>query len=224
LSAINNYCTRQLTPAEIAAGEHRNFVGGLWHEIGALQFEFLLRQGLLPSHKLVDIGCGALRCGVPIIRYIEEGNYYGLDINASLIEAGKCELTRERLNAKKPTLLVNDKFEIDRFGVSFDFAIAQSVFTHLDRNLILSCMVEARKVLTAGGKFFCSFFQAPGPAHIAPIQHQPGGAVTNSDRDPFHYSFCEMESLAETAGFSANLIGQWGHPRDLQMLQLSIVQ
>jgi ubiquinone/menaquinone biosynthesis C-methylase UbiE len=224
VNAINNYYTRQLTPEEIAAGEHRNFVGGLWHEIGALQFEFLLRQGLLPFHKLVDIGCGALRCGVPIIRYLEEGNYYGLDINASLIEAGKCELTKGGLTAKCPKLLVNDKFEIDRFGVSFDFAIAQSVFTHLDMNLIVRCLVETRKILTSGSKFFCTFFLAPWPGHIAPIEHQPGGVITNYDRDPFHYSVREMEWLAETAGFSAKLIGQWGHPRNLQMLQLSIVQ
>jgi len=221
---MNNYFTRQLTPAEIAAGEHRNFVGGLWREIGALQFEFLLREGLLPFHKLMDIGCGALRCGIPIIRYLKEGNYYGLDFNASLIEAGNCELAKEGLTAKRAKLVVNDKFEIDSFGVCFDFAIAQSVFTHLDGDLILRCLVETRKVLNPGGKFFCTFFLAPWPRHHAPIQHQPGGVITKFDRDPFHYSFREMESLAETAGFSAKLIGEWGHPRNLQMLQLSIAQ
>ena len=222
VSAINNYYSRQLTPAQIAAGEHRNFVGGLWHEIGALQFEFLLQKGLRPCHKLVDIGCGALRCGVPIIRYLEEGNYYGLDINASLIEAGKFELAKAGLTAKYPTFLVNDKFGIDRFGISFDFAIAQSVFSHLDMNLIIQCLAETRKVLTSSSKFFCTFFLAPWPGHTAPIQHQPGGVITNSNRDPFHYSFSEMERLAGAAGFSANLIGRWGHPRSLQMLQLSI--
>jgi len=224
VSTIKNYYTRQLTPDEIAMGEHRNFVGGLWHDIGALQLEFLIGQGLLPFHKLVDIGCGALRCGIPIIQYLEKGNYYGLDFNLSLIEAGKGELAKEDLTAKSPQLLVNDKFELDRFGVSFDFAIAQSVFTHLDMNLIVRCLMETRKVLTSGSKLFCSFFLAPWPGHIAPIQHQPGGVVTNFDCDPFHYSFREMEWLAETAGFSAKLIGHWGHPRNLQMLQLSIAQ
>ena len=189
-----------------------------------MQFEFLLKQGLLPSHKLVDIGCGPLRCGIPIIRYLEEDNYCGLDINASLIEAGKYELAKAGLTAKCPKLLVNDKFEIDRFGISFDFAIAQSVFTHLDMNLIVRCLAETRKVLTSGSKFFCTFFLAPWPGHIAPIQHQPGGVVTNYDCDPFHYSFREMKWLAETAGFTAKLIGEWGHPRNLQMLQLSIAR
>ena len=222
MSAINSYYTRQLTRKEIAAGEHRNFVGGMWHEIGALQFEFLLRQGLLPGHKMIDIGCGALRCGIPIIGYLEPGNYFGLDINASLIEAGKYELGDAGLTHKQPKLLVDDRFELERFREMFDFAIAQSLFTHLDMNLIVRCLMEARKVLHSDSKCFVSFFLAPCPGHIAPIQHKRGGIVTNFDSDPFHYSLCEMQWLAKTAGFSAELIGEWNHPRNLQMLQLTV--
>lgn len=223
MGAMNEFYTRQLTPEEIAAGEHRKFVGGLWNEIGALQFNFLLKEGLLPSHKLVDIGCGALRCGIPIIRYLDEGNYYGLDINASLIEAGKSEIAKEGLTAKCPTLLVNDRFELSCFAVLFDYAIAQSLFTHLDRELIRRCLIESRKVLTSRGKLFCTFFQAPEPKHGRPLRHKPGGVVTYFDRDPFHYSFSEIEALAKSAGFLSCLRGQWEHPRDLRMIQLSPV-
>ena len=218
---INDYYERQLTPEEIAAGEHKSFVGGLWHEIGALQFEFLRQHGLRPGHKLVDIGCGALRCGVPIVRYLDDGNYYGLDINASLIEAGKHELRNEGLASKKTQLLVNDKFEIGRFGTAFDFAIAQSLLTHLDMNLILRCFIEVQRILKSDGKFFATFFLAPSPGHIASITHHPGEVVTNFDSDPFHYSFREIEWLAEVSGLSARLIGDWDHPRDQKMIELS---
>ena len=224
MKPVNQYYARQLTPEEIAAGAHRDFVGGLWDEIGALQFGFLLKQGLSPQHTLVDIGCGSLRCGLPIIRYLDEGNYYGLDINASLIEAGMHELGKEGLTSKQPHLLVNDKFELSRFGTSFDFAIAQSVFTHLDMNLIVRCLVEVRKILKSGGKFYATFFLAPSPAHIMPIKHEPGGIITNFDTDPFHYSFRELEWLAAIAGFSARLIGDWNHPRSQKMLELSVTQ
>jgi hypothetical protein len=98
---INSYYDLQLTPEEILAGEHRPLVGGLWSEIGQLQFEFLRRNGLLPVHKLLDAGCGALRCGIPIIKYLNPGNYYGLDINESLIAAGKHELEQEGLTGKR---------------------------------------------------------------------------------------------------------------------------
>ena len=219
---INDYYERQLTPKEIADGQHRNFVGGLWHEIGKLQLEFLIAHGLRPHHRLVDVGCGALRCGVPIVRFLDSSNYYGLDINESLIEAGKRELEKEELTNKHAQLLVNDNFEIHRFGTSFDFAIAQSVLTHLDMNLIIRCFAEVRRVLKGDAKFFATFFQAPSPAHISPIKHDPGEVISNFDRDPFHYSFAEMEWLAGIAGLSARLIGDWNHPRNQKMLELSI--
>jgi len=221
MKAINSYYVRQLTAAEIAAGEHRNFVGGLWQEIGDLQFEFLMRNGLAAHHTLIDVGCGALRCGIPIIRYLDCGNYFGLDINSSLIEAARFELANEGLTNKHPQLLVNEKFDFARFGVYFDFAIAQSVFTHLDAKLITECLIELHKVLKPDGKFFATFFQAPSAGHAEPIRHEPDGVVTNFDADPFHFSFSELDQLAAIAGFSARLIGDWNHPRGQQMLELS---
>lgn len=221
MKAINNYYVRQLTAEEISAGEHRNFVGGLWQEIGDLQFQFLLRNGLAAHHTLIDIGCGALRCGTPIIRYLDCGNYFGLDINSSLIEAAWSELAHEGLTNKQPQLLVNEKFDFAHFGVHFDFAIAQSVFTHLNAKLITQCLVELHKVLKPDGKFFATFFPAPSAGHTEPIRHEPESVVTNFDVDPFHFSFSELDELAASSGFSARLIGDWNHPRGQQMLELS---
>jgi SAM-dependent methyltransferase len=217
---VNDYW-RQSTADEIAAGQHKDFVGGMWDEIGDLQIGFLKARGLSPGHRLVDIGCGSLRGGVRCVSYLDRGNYYGLDINASLIEAGREELVRSGLTGKQPNLLVNDKFEMSRFGVSFDYAIAVSVFTHLYMNHIARCLVEARKVLKPGGKLFATFFESPSSLHVEPIAHDPKGVVPNYDADPFHYSFAGIERLAETAGLSAEHVGDWGHPRDQRMLCFS---
>ena len=221
LRGVNQYW-RQLTAAEIAAGEHRGFVGGMWDEIGNLQMEFLKAEGLLPHHRLVDIGCGSLRGGVRFISYLDRGNYHGLDINASLIEGGKKELAQEGLTDKRPNLLVEDKFKMSRFGVTFDYAIAISVFTHLYMNHIARCLAEVRKVLEPGGKLFATFFEAPSPLHLEPIKHEPGGHVTKFDANPFHYSFSEIRWLSEAAGLELWYLGDWGHPRDQQMLCFSL--
>ncbi len=74
------------------------------------------------------------------IRYLEPGRYYGVDINASLMAAGQKELERENLLVKRPNLSVNDQFEFSRFGRTFDYAIAVSVFTHLPMNHIIRCL------------------------------------------------------------------------------------
>ena len=220
LKGVNQYW-QQLTAEEIAAGEHRDFVGGMWDEIGNLQMEFLKAQGLLPHHRLVDIGCGSLRGGVPFVRYLDRGNYYGFDVNASLIEAGRRELAQSGLAGKGPNLLVEDKFRMTRFRVSFDYAVAQSVFTHLYMNHIARCLAEAKKVLKPEGKLFATFFEAPSPVHLEPVEHEPGGVVTSFDADPFHYSFSEIERLAEAAALSVEYLGDWGHPRDQRMLCFS---
>lgn len=42
---------------------HREYVGGMWDEIGKLQFNFLLSRGLRPEHVFLDIACGPLGGG-----------------------------------------------------------------------------------------------------------------------------------------------------------------
>ena len=53
---------------------------GQWEEHRCFQIAFLREQGLKPSHKILEIGCGPLTGGIPIIRYLEPNNYFGLDI------------------------------------------------------------------------------------------------------------------------------------------------
>lgn len=216
--AENDYA-RQLTDAEIASGEHRKFVGGMWEEIGLLQFEFLKKMGLMPGHRLVDIGCGCMRAGVYLVPYLENRRYHGVDINASLIDAGRKELKKDPGNAGKlPDLRVNDQFDIVQFGVQFDYALATSVFTHLYINHICRCLVQVKNTLAPGGRFFATFFLAPGSLHLETIRQEPGGVVTHFDQDPFHYSLAEMEAFAGWAGLSVKYVGDWGHPRQQKML------
>lgn len=154
-----NQYGRQLTDAEISSGEHRQFVGGMWEEIGSLQFEFLKKSGLTPRHHLIDIGCGCLRGGVYFVPYLEEHRYYGIDINASLIEAGKKELSKNAGNInKQPDLRVTDQFDMAQFAVQFDYAVAVSVFTHLYANHIGRCLVEVKEWLQGANSSRRSFW------------------------------------------------------------------
>lgn len=214
----NNYW-RQLTPEHIAAGQHRAFIGGMWDELGELQLAFMKEQGLKPSHRLLDVGCGALRGGLRFIDYLDPGNYYGLDLNASLIEAGKVELERAGLSDNNPNLLVTEAFEAGSFGTRFDYALAVSLFTHLPLNQIGRCLVRVREVLKSEAVFYASFFEAPSPLYLDPIGHEPGGVTTYYDADPYHQSFREMRWLAKRADLSVERIGEWGHPRGQRMLR-----
>lgn len=67
---------------------HRDYVGGLWDEIGQLQFSFLLDKGLQPDSFLLDIACGSLRLGVKAIPYLRPSHYLGIEKESGLVKAG----------------------------------------------------------------------------------------------------------------------------------------
>ena len=217
MDLMNPYA-RQLTADEISSGEHRHAVGGLWDEMGKLQCDFLVARGLLPEHKFIDVGCGALRGGVHFVKYLASGNYYGLDVNSSLIEAGRREIEAAGLSARKVDLLVNDRFELCRFNVKFDYGIAQSLFSHLPLNHIICCLVQVKRVLAPRGSFFATYFEAAESAHLGTIVHTPGGIRSTYVADPFHYSFEEMSMAAKFADLAIERIGDWAHPRAQKML------
>ena len=60
---------------------HRTYVGGLWDELGLLQFQFLLEMGLKPSDCLFDIGCGSLRGGRHFIKYLYNSLFLKITTN-----------------------------------------------------------------------------------------------------------------------------------------------
>ncbi len=219
MEGINRY-SRELSSDEIADGKHRFEVGGMWDEVGPLQLEFLRGQGLLPADTLVDIGCGPMRGGIHFVRYLDDGNYYGIDINESLITAGIEELRAAGLESKHAHLAVTGDFDAQQFGIKFDYVIAISLFTHLYANHIVRCMKRVREVMAPGTKFYASFFGAPSSGHLEPITHVPR-ITSHFDSDPFHQSVDELAYMAKVAGLEMAVIGDWGHPRRQQMALFS---
>ena len=129
------YDSNSKIAAQVAAGQHRAVVGSLWEELGDLQIKFLISQGMRPSHTLLDVGCGCLRLGVKAIPYLQRGNYFGIDNNASLLQAGmNVELQQINLKGALPEgrLFILPDFEFQKLGKKFDFLIAQSLFSHFE--------------------------------------------------------------------------------------------
>jgi SAM-dependent methyltransferase len=174
----------------------------MWEPIGRRQLEFLMEHGLQPNHYLVDIGCGSLRAGVHLIRYLDSGHYAGMDIDPRLIKAGWRELEQANLADRQPTLIVDGQFDLGRFRRKFDFALAQSVFTHLPFNPIVRCLREVEQVLTPGGRFYATFNQ------------QQGSRLEGmTDQDPFRYDPDLFRWAVEGSSLDFELLGLWGHPR-----------
>ena len=169
---------------------HRRTIGNMpyWDRLGKAQLDYLIGHGLQPGHSVLDIGCGPLRAGIHFIRYLEPDRYAGVDKRADVLEeAQRLELSEEERDEKRPVLMAMEHFEFERLGRSFDFAIAQSVFTHLDLNRITRCLMKAEQVLVPGGSFFATIFENPdGKWNLDDIEQSETG-TTHFDRDVYHY-------------------------------------
>ena len=128
----------------------------IWDEVAEWQLAALKEVGLLPRHKFLDFGCGALRLGLSAIDYLDEGNYYGIDAYAPYIEIGK-KLTQVAGVSKKYSVLASKDFEFEKFDARFDFGNAQSVFTHMSGDECDRCMAALKKAMVPGGKFFFTY-------------------------------------------------------------------
>ncbi|MBK5307519.1 MAG: class I SAM-dependent methyltransferase [Frankiaceae bacterium] len=201
---------------------HRARAGGLWDEIGRLQFEFLIGQGLKPHHQFLDVGCGPLRGGVHFVRFLDVGNYCGVDANQEMLAAGRAELALASVDDRSPDLRCDATFELGSFERLFDFGLAQSVFTHLPLNSIMRCLVAVSRVLVPGGRFYATFFENPyGRLHLAPVlQPRTDGQPqqTYPDRDPYHYDARVFAWACEGTDLEVTVLGDWAHPRNQKML------
>lgn len=138
-------------------------IGSLWEEVGQLQIDYLVAHGLMPEHRLFDLGCGTLRAGRHLVRYLDADRYTGMDMSSEAIASARTLVREEGLSDKAPTLIRNATGNLEfkeLAGRRFDVVLAQSVFTHLLEEHIDECFRHIDRVLAPGGRFFFTYAEA----------------------------------------------------------------
>lgn len=188
---------------------HRLYVGGRWGEIGRLQFEFMLAQGLKPEHVFLDIGCGSFRGGIHFIPYLDKGHYLAVDKEEELVRRGvDRELGRDLLEQKLPEVVITGDFQFSKLSKVPDYSLSVSLFTHLSSADIMLCMKNLRGFVRPGHCYYATFFE--GKRNSAkPVSHS---------LDHFEYTRDTMERFGLEHAWEPRYIGAWNHPRDLMMM------
>ena len=97
-----------------------------------IEKSFLINQGLLPTHKFVDYGCGSLRLGKEIIPYLNKGNYIGLDMTNHFYDLGKELIKKNVLKQKRPVFrTINEKSITQIKNEGIDFLMSNAVLYHV---------------------------------------------------------------------------------------------
>jgi SAM-dependent methyltransferase len=172
--------------------------------IAAMTFNLLTTLGLRQHHSLLDVGCGSLRIGRLLIPYLNRGKYFGVEPNEWLVKEGiKRELGEALLQIKHPTFFFSDSPEtIAQAKVSFDFALAQSIFSHCGLDLIQNWLSAISHSLAEGGALVATFL--PGE------QDSPTRGWVYPEC--VNYRPPTMRRAAAEAGLRFEIL-DWKHPR-----------
>lgn len=133
----------------------------LWQSKRDSQIRFLRSVGLKPHHYLLDLGCGTLRGGIPLIAYLEEAHYFGFDVRENVIHEARKELRECNLGQKSPTLCFHDSVLKFRPDQKFQYAWAYSVLIHLVDEVLDDVMETLSSLLATDGRFYANVLLGP---------------------------------------------------------------
>ena len=111
---------------------------------------------------------------------------------------------------KEPEFVISSDFEFQKFSKAPNFAIANSLFSHLIEPDIMRCLINLRKFCEAGTKFYATYFLKTAEKENPPISH---------DHKSFFDTVSQMENFGVLANWQPNYIGEWNHPRGQVLME-----
>ncbi len=130
--------------------------GDIWKSKREFQFNFLINQNLKEKHYLLDIGCGTLRGGIPLIDYLDIGHYFGMEARDYVLDEGKKELSEAGLEWKQPTLLCSPDISQQRIDRKFDFIWTFSVLIHMTDEILEDTLKLVQEQLSDTGVMYAN--------------------------------------------------------------------
>lgn len=185
----------------LGSAEDRHALVGspeLWRMKREFQVAFLKSRGLGPGDWLLDLGCGTLRGGIPLIAYLEAGHYAGVESRAKVLAEGRKELREAGLEHKGPVLRVSDDLAGLNLGRNYDVVWAFSVLIHMTDAILREAMGFASRHMHPGSSFYANVNIGDAKARSwqgFPVMTRPIGFY---------------ESEAERAGMRVEVVGMLG--------------
>jgi ABC-type polysaccharide/polyol phosphate transport system ATPase subunit len=162
---------------------------------GAWMFDFLEREGVRPSDRVLHLGDASVAVTERWRSFLEEHHYVRPVNDASL-------------------------FALGPEAGAFDVAIADFVFPLRPFNTVARSIASVVRRLEPSGRFYATWFENPDPASFEPIA-QPGGVISFPDSEPYHYPFELVANVCQAVGATVERVPSAGHPGGASLLVIS---
>ncbi len=120
--------------------------------------EFLKEEGMTSQGRVLEIGCGALSLGKPLIEYLAPGHYSALEPGGWMVESTLAQYPA--LESQSPRFQWNTDFDGSGFGHDFSFIVAHSVLSHAAHWQLAQLLTNTRAVVNEGAVLLCSYRRA----------------------------------------------------------------
>lgn len=176
-----------------------------WMELGRNQFDFLAANGLDPTHRMLEIGCGNLRGGWRFIDYLGPGQYTGIDISPDVLFSAQQTLVEFDLQDKLPRLTPVRDLTLSWLPAGhFDVVHAHSVFSHCPMDVIDECFANVARVMAPKACFDFTYNKTDAAPHQVL-------------REDYYYRTEQLAELAGAHGFDAEPRDDWSGNRQAKM-------
>lgn len=186
---------RELGLAKREGGQNK----GLYDtSMGDYHLRFLVSHGLRPQSKILDLGFGFGRTMIPLVKFLETGNYIGSEISKERHRIATEWLELEGLcnNEAQLVLAFDNEFEFIK-NRSLDFVWAQSVFTHLPEKELTSILMRLKSKLKQTGCVVFNFTVS-----------KSCGSERSSIKD-FRYAPEKIDEIVARMGYAIQYLDDW---------------
>jgi SAM-dependent methyltransferase len=130
---------------------------------GLGQLKLLVYEGCRPHHKVLEVGCGVLMAGYPILQFLHSQCYVGIDPNRWLIDSAlEVPQIKAAVEQKQARFICTDQFDASSTNEQFDFIISHSILSHCAAWQLPYFLQQLRGSLKQGGKILASIRFAEG--------------------------------------------------------------
>jgi len=178
---------------------------------GLGQVKLLVYEGCQPHHKVLEVGCGVLMAGYPILQYLDGACYVGIDPNRWLIDSAlEVPQIHAAVEQKQARFLFNDQFDASATNEQFDYIISHSILSHCAAWQLPLFLKQLHSSLREGGKILASIRFAEGNRFGS-----RGYLGTEEDFQEWQYpgvSFfrkATVDAIARAHGFSCRVTDEY---------------